>query len=512
MIPRTLLFLTIFYFCSPVAVHAFLAPLSKQGATRRIHITTTTSHFGINANKELDPEQDLDKILKPNKAANNKIRVNKNSNNINNDSDNDEYPEDNMSDLSTTPYLEEHDPEDPGLGDVNIPSTGVSIADEMEKAGKDRFYTELIRITGLGKGVKAAQIVSSATGGGVEPVRYLVRLAKREEEEDDVVDESKATPQTISNEVDDYVMVDVPPYSKKLVQSMQQMMGPNGRLASILVTCRDSIHYDDAPGVFTIRRADLLKWQKAFPDTAIVAYRMDIPRDCRESVTQRLDGYGPWAMQDAAANAAKNETFVETGIPMTYNEWDREIAMDILEGRRAPPSEEEVAELSKNSGSGDDSDDGVIDLNADGKSQVDSIRENEDGKRILAVYTPGRTYGSMSYIFPELDLCASGFTLPLEDAREETWGVSDSAGPALDCRGYVTTSKAGIAKQMDSARKLTNNYIDRFRIVLSSRGDPYYLQEEVDNRRQTLLEIVDQYEKLGTIYEQLGITGGGDVE
>jgi hypothetical protein len=116
----------------------------------------------------------------------------------------------------------------------------------------------------------------------------------------------------------------------------------------------------------------------------------------------------------------------------------------------------------------------------------------------------------MSYIFPELDLCASGFTLPLEDAREENWGVSDFAGPALDCRGYITTSKAGIAKQMESARKLANNYIDRFRIVLPSRSDPFYLQEDVGERRQTLLEVVDQYEKLGIIYEQLGITGSSD--
>ena len=154
----------------------------------------------------------------------------------------------------------------------------------------------------------------------------------------------------------------------------------------------------------------------------------------------------------------------------------------------------------------------VIDLNADGKSQADSLRKNEEGKRILAVYTPGRTYGSMSYIFPELGLCASGFTLPLEDAREENWGVSDSAGPALDCRGYVTTSKAGITKQMESARKLANDYIDRFRIVLSCRGDPFYLQEGVNERRKTLLDIVDQYEKLGTIYEQLGITGSSDFE
>jgi glyoxylase-like metal-dependent hydrolase (beta-lactamase superfamily II) len=475
-------------------VQSFLVPLPAQETLQ--HSSSIIQRHGT-ANKELDPEKDLDKILKPNKA--NKISIHKNN----------EYPDDRMSDLSTTPYLEEHDPDELGVGDVPIPTTGVSVADEMAKAAKDRFYTEVVRIRGLGKGVKAAQIISSTTGGSIEPVRYLVRLSRLEEEDDEDVDEDDITaassPSSLdSDAVEDFVMVDVPPYSENLAKAMQKMMGPNGRLASILVTCRDCIHYDDAPGVFTIRRADLLKWEKAFPDTAIVAYRMDIPRDCRESVTQRLDGYGPWALQDASAKAANNETFFETGIPMTFNEWDRETAMDILEGRRPPPSEEQVAELNENS-KGD-----VIDLNADGKSQADSLRANEEGKRILAVYTPGRTYGSMSYIFPELDLCASGFTLPLEDAREENWGVSDFAGPALDCRGYITTSKAGIAKQMESARKLANNYIDRFRIVLPSRSDPFYLQEDVGERRQTLLEVVDQYEKLGIIYEQLGITGSSD--
>ena len=296
-------------------------------------------------------------------------------------------------------------------------------------------------------------------------------------------------------------MVDVPPYSETLAQQMKRMMGPNAALKAILVTCRDNIHYDDTPGVFTIRRSDLLKWEKAFPEAAIVAYRMDIPRDCRESITQRLDGYGPWAMQDGLVG--KNETFIETGLPMTYNEWDPDIALEILEGRRKPPGDD-------NSLIEEEDDQDVIDLNSDGHYGPQSIREKENGKRILAIYTPGRTYGSVSYVFPELGLCASGYTLPLEDTRRESWGVDNYAGPALDCRGFVTTNKAGIARQMESGRKLANDYSDRFHVVLPSMSDPFYLEEDVEDRRKTLLKIMDQYEKLGSIYEQLGITGDND--
>lgn len=48
---------------------------------------------------------------------------------------------------------------------------------------------------------------------------------------------------------EDYVLIDVPPYSEKLVQQLRKMMGPHGRVTAILITCRDCIHYDDAPGV-----------------------------------------------------------------------------------------------------------------------------------------------------------------------------------------------------------------------------------------------------------------------
>jgi len=424
------------------------------------------------------------------------------------------YSDENMSDLSTSPYLEEHSI-DGDLGDVPIPTTGVSVSDEMEKAQKDRFYTQLVPITGLGKGVKAVRILSSTTAGSYEAVRYLVRLTRNNDEADpglldaldlgsidlgdDDDDDDDDAGKSSETATDDFVMVDVPPFSAKLVGEMKSLMGPNGRLSAILVTNQECIHYDESPGVFSVRKADLAKWKRAFPDTETVAYRMDIPRDCRDSITQRLDGYGPWAMQDVAPGETTGTIFEESGLPFTVKEWDPEIAEDIMSGKIQPPGEEAA---------GNNNDDGtVIELDANGGYPPDAIRANEEGKRVIAVYTPGRTFGSMVYVFPELQLCASGYSLPLEDSREEENHGMDSPGPALDHRGYITTSRGGMSRQIESARNLVNTYSDRFDVVLTARGDPFYLDGTANDRRQTMLEIMGQYEKLGQIYEQLGISG-----
>lgn len=428
--------------------------------------------------------------------------------------------DDDMADSS--PYIEEHSV-DGDLGDVPIPTTGLSVADEMGKVLKDRFYTEIVPITGLAKGVKASRILSSTAAGEYEAVRYLVRLSREYDNDDDndnnnhedndddehddendnkingKISNAGSTPYIASSEDSyEFVMIDVPPFSEKLVKEMKSLMGHNGRLSAILVTSRDCIHYDDAPGVFTIRKADLTKWGKAFPETATIAYRMDIPRDCRESITQRLDGYGPWAMREiTASNSIDNSClFKETGLPFTVKEWDPEIAQEILAGKRKPPGEEEDENGNDNT---------VLELDENGKYPPEAIRANEEGKRILAVYTPGRSYGSMTYVFPELDLCASGFSIPLEDSRDVENRGMDSAGPALDHRGYITTSKAGMSRQTESAKKFVNTYVDRFDILLTARGDPFFLDENTEDRRKTLLGIMDQYEKLGNIYERLGI-------
>lgn len=428
------------------------------------------------------------------------------------------------------PFLEELD-DDAMAENIPIPTTGVSLADEMANAQRDRFYSEVVPISGLGDAdnnheeggeegsnssskVWAAQIISSTAAGSYEPLRYLVRLPSKRSAT--INDKKKNADRKDEKTTASFVMVDVPPFSPQLLDEIQKAMSKNGgnkiaadkkkdgssRLAAILITSQDGIHYDDDPGIYTNRRNDLFQWRKAFPEATVVANRMDIPRDCRDAVTQRLDGYGPWA---AAAIEIPNVvdgddsenlvTFVETGRPLIRKEWDPEMAQAIMKGTMKPPS------------SNDDSDASTSTTAAGGGGDytIEAIRAKEDGKQILAVYTPGRTHGSMCYVFPQLGLCASGFTVPLEDARADENTGMDAPGPALDFRGYITTSKAGIAKQMESSRRLIDEYADRFGVLLPSKGDPFYLEGSVKTRQRALREIVDQYEKLGMIYEQLGI-------
>jgi hypothetical protein len=366
------------------------------------------------------------------------------------------------------------------LGDIQIPSTGVSVQDEIESSDRDRFESELVPITGYKK--VAAQIVTTATTrGSFEPVRYLISLSNNTEDTDG---NRKAQKEST------FVLMDIPPFSASLVAKIKAFMGENSQLAAILVTSRDAIHYDDAPAVYRMRRTDLEYWKKAFPGLQIIAYRLDIPRDCRESVTQVLDGYGPFALDESALSWKGNENatlLVETGRPLTYKEWDHDVAQDILRGRKSL-------------------DDGNDDTAEDDEYSPEAVRVKEQGKRLLAVFTPGHSFGSVSYIFPETGLCCSGFTIPVENTRDEENRGMDSAGPALDCRGYITTSRGGIAKQMESARHLVNTYCDRFNVILPSRGDPLMLYGEYDEKREELMEIIDQYDKIGKIYETLGIT------
>ena len=322
--------------------------------------------------------------------------------------------------------------------------------------------------------------------------------------------------------------MDVPPYSPQLVAQMQAFMGgrARGRLTAILVTHRDAIHYDEAPAVLATRRADLDLWRQAFanhgdddsdgdaaaPPPAIVAYRLDIPRDCRHAVTQVLDGYGPFAWQEATTADDKNNVnvsssaFVETGRPLTYHEWNHDVAQDVLSGKLAPDDAAAAATTTTANGNKDGDDDDDDDYTPE------KIRQREQGHRLLAIYTPGRTFGSVSYVFPEMGVCCSGFTLPVEDNRlddDNNYATGGTPGPVLDCRGYVTTSRAGIQRQTASATRLIQEYGDRFWVVLPSRGDPLFL-DGVADRQAVLLETVEQYRRIGEIYEQLGITGASE--
>jgi glyoxylase-like metal-dependent hydrolase (beta-lactamase superfamily II) len=378
-------------------------------------------------------------------------------------------------------------------GNVHIPSSGISVSDEMEAAQKDRFVTEVVPVKDL-PGV--AQLVTTTTVmGSFEPVRYLVALSQPASNATHGVNDigHAADRETVNSQQVTFAMVDIPPFSTQLATRIKSYLSScNGMLRLMLVTNRDSIHYDEAPSVYSTRRADLDLWIMAFPGLRIVAYRLDIPRDCRHAVAQVLDGYGPFALDEEQADlVGGNFTFVETGRPLTLAEWEDDTAQDVLAGKTPPDDAVTTSES--------------VELDYTPLA----IREREQGKRILAVYTPGFSFGSVSFVFPELGVCCSGFTVPVEDSRfDENEGVG-APGPAIDCRGYLAASKAR-KRQMESARTLIKAYSDRFHVVLPSRGDPRFLDGDTSERTELLLDIVAQYEKIGEIYEQLGIFSDED--
>ncbi|GAX20057.1 hypothetical protein FisN_1Lh462 [Fistulifera solaris] len=366
-------------------------------------------------------------------------------------------------------------------GDFHIPNTGVSVSDEIENSAKDRFVTEVVPIKGL---TGVAQLVTTAVHtGSFEPVRYLVPLSPLRKTKEDEGDKSVYEAR--------YAMIDIPPYSPQLLGQIQSFLGKKSTLALALITNRDAIHYDSAPAIYSARRSVLKLWKEALPDLEVVAYRLDIPRECRRFVTQILDGYGPFGLKDTIeVEAFFNASFVELGRPLTVEEWDDDLAESILSGQTEA---DEEAEMNENE-----------------SLSPENIRLKEDAMDIVALYTPGHSFGSMSYLFPSQKLCFAGYTIPVEDTRiEENMGIG-GAGPALDCRGYISTNKGGIGRQMESAVSLVQNYADRFKVVLPARGDPLFLDGDHEERKRDLLEILDQYKMIGEIYERLGILNDGD--
>jgi hypothetical protein len=414
------------------------------------------------------------------------------------------------------------------MGNVRIPSTGISISDKMEDTTRrrERFQTTLYPIvddetivasmssmsasnsvTSRPRRVGAQLVTSTLFSDSCEPVRYLVALND--------LSESRSP----STDTRYYALVDVPPFSMQLVQDIRNFIGESGKLACILVTNKESIHYDDSPGVYAFRKSALKLWTETFPQISVVGYRLDIPRDCRAYFTQVLDGYGPFAATviPNMTEQLPHVSFVETGRKLTVAEWDREIANEILNKGRKPPDEVEQGENDQSIDSSDD-------------YSGEAIRQREDGHDILAIFTPGHTFGSVSYVFPRFGVCCSGFTLPLEDRNERPVAITDAEEdddddddvrdtllPSLDFRGYLTTSAAGMVKQMQSAQILVDRYSDRFHIVCPARGNPLHLNDviantqlnnvsKIEQRRQTLTRLIGQYQRLGEIYNQLGIS------
>eukprot|EP00559_Dactyliosolen_fragilissimus_P006480 CAMPEP_0184861106 /NCGR_PEP_ID=MMETSP0580-20130426/5873_1 /TAXON_ID=1118495 /ORGANISM="Dactyliosolen fragilissimus" /LENGTH=546 /DNA_ID=CAMNT_0027358485 /DNA_START=28 /DNA_END=1668 /DNA_ORIENTATION=- len=435
-------------------------------------------------------------------------------------------------------------------GNVNIPKTGISVSDEAMASQTTRFLTKLEPIAlelddddndpsssssssssssessihkGNHRNPKLNLLTKIRTyaseGGGLEPMRYLV---------------ATSPPPTMDTEIIDYVMIDIPPYSDQLVQDIHNFMNhrnhvenenesekenaessssspsslPKGRLVAILTTSMSAIHYDESSAVYVTRKSDLLHWKKAFPQMEIIMYRLDTPRDCKDIVTQSLDGYGPWAMTQTTTvdddnnndndNLDKKWTFKETGRPLTILEWDEDTQKRVLDNGEIPPDDQEENDNNEN----EEEEDQLL-------YTPQAIRQREENKDILAIYTPGHTPGSLTYIFPKMNLCFSGYAIPLEDSRtsSNTAGGANTAGPALDYRGYITTNRAGIDRQVQSARHVICTYGDRFDTILpcSSDGLSLEMMSNHEDRVGALLNLLRQYEELGQIYEKLGI-------
>lgn len=314
----------------------------------------------------------------------------------------------------------------------------------------------------------------------------------------------------------DWVMIDAPPYSPRLHLDMMRHMQTRAanhttatttattststphstepRLVALLVTNKDSLHYDTAPRTpYRSSKSELEAWCRAFPGLHVVAHRIDVPRDSQPFVTQRLDGYGPWAWNGTA--------MVETGRPLRVLEWDEDLVNELLKNATHTDTASET-ELRRR------------------------ITQNEAGRHLLAVYTPGHTMGSVCYVLPRARVCASGLAVPT------TTTSSGDGGPSyrLDAKGYVSTNRGTVRRQVESARLLADHYVDRFDVVLPSRNGPMRLLEnggrpsppsnnhhndddddhddEEQSRaakRRQLEEAITQFEIIGNIYDSLGI-------
>jgi len=257
----------------------------------------------------------------------------------------------------------------------------------------------------------------------------------------------------LSEDDNAFIMIDVPKFSEDLKRKILEFCGGQSPMA-IAVTNRNSIYYGDAPGGLIIRKSDLILWADAFPGIEVVMNRHDINRDLQKVVTQRLDGYGPWGidLKTAKFNDLRNPLEEIDGLD------EYEMILDV-ENYVSPELEE-----------------------------VD-VRNNELSKYCIAAYTPGHTFGSMCYVVPELRLVLSGNTLP-------PTSLLQGKKLRMDAQGIVTTNRAGVRRQADSARTFVQEYGDIIDMMLPSRGlvQRFPSPNDKSRRVQFLMQLLDEFE------------------
>lgn len=245
----------------------------------------------------------------------------------------------------------------------------------------------------------------------------------------------------------------MPKFSEELKEKILEFCNGQSPIA-IAVTNRNSVYYSDAPGGLIIRRSDLILWADAFSGIEVIMNRHDINRDLQKVVTQRLDGYGPWGIDLETAK------FNDLSNPLEENDGLDEYEILDVENYVSPDVDE-----------------------------VD-VRKNGLSKYCIAVYTPGHTFGSMCFVVPELSLAVSGNTLPPTNLLQ-------GKKLRLDAQGIVTTNRAGIRRQIDSARTFVQEYGDIFEMMLPSRGllQRFPSPKEKSLRIKFLVQLLDEFER-----------------
>lgn len=386
--------------------------------------------------------------------------------------------------LLSSPLTYENQQDDDGADDGGnrISGQGVSVDDWLSRTSKAQTnFTIIPHITNHNNNSIGLIEIEK---GALPLKHYILSLSSHTEYE---------------KSDDYYVMIDVPPFSSELVEQIRLFMSNQDagfkkeekkkktaistkgqgkprrhKLRAIIVTNKKSVHYSEAPGtVYVMRKSDMVLWKEAFPGVEIIMHRNDVEQDLRGLVTQVLDGYGPWALNESTGH------FEETGRKMKVLNWDREKIMRLYNDDNNGVNATEIA---------------LREAGVDPNEIID-VRANEAKKRILAVFTPGHTMGSVCYVMPFLHLCFSGNTIPENTDRFRFDGL-----------GPISTNSAGLSRQVESAHKLVESYIDRFHTILPAQGNAIILHECDEQQRRSFLDrLINHFDKVAKAYTNLGI-------